>query len=382
MVYIKRKLNLVEESKKKSIFLFGPRQTGKTFLLKETFPDSFYYNLLLSDVFLKLTQRPQLIREELLANIDHINGPIIIDEIQKLPLLLDEVHFLIESYHLNFILTGSSSRKLTRGAANLLGGRARTRNLFPFVSAELDDFDLNKILNYGMIPSIYFSDEPSEDLIAYCGNYLQEEIVAEGIVRKIDNFSRFLQIASLMNTELINFESIASDAAIPSRTIREYFQILEDTLIGYALLPFKQTKKRKAISTSKFYFFDIGVSNTLAGRTNIKPKTDFFGKALEHFVFTELKAYLNYNKDKRELSFWRSKSGFEVDFLIGSNTAIEVKGTFLVQERHLKGLWALSEEKIFKNLLIISLDEEMRKIGNILVIPIKIFLKKLWNNEF
>ncbi len=378
----KRYLNLKEESQKKSLFLFGPRQTGKTYLLKTLFPDSEYYDLLRSDLYLKLSRRPQLIREELSIKKDKIYNPVIIDEIQKFPLLMDEVHYMIENFGITFILTCSSPRKLKKRGANLLEGRARTKYLFPLITAEIPDFDLLRALNFGTIPSIYLSDDPEEDLLAYCGNYLKEEIAAEGLVRRIHNFSNFLQLAALVNTELLNFSNIANDTGLPASTVREYFFILEDTLIGTTIHPYKKTKRRKSVSSSKFYFFDIGVCNSLAGRANIRVKTELFGKALEHLIFTEIKAFLSYSKDMRELSFWRTKSGDEVDFLIGDETAIEVKSSEIVTEKHLKGLRKLSYETNFKNYIVVSMDSNPRELNNIKILPVKHFLERLWEGIY
>jgi predicted AAA+ superfamily ATPase len=366
--------------KRKSLFLFGPRQTGKTFLLKKRFPAARFYNLLLSDVFFRFSQRPHLLREELISPIDH-GQPIIIDEIQKLPVLLDEVHNLIEEKHLKFILTGSSARKIKRGGANLLAGRAATRHLFPLVSAEIPGYQLLKILNFGSLPFIYNSESPEEDLLSYVGTYLKEEVQAEGVVRRIENFSKFLQLAALVNGELLNFSNVASDMGMPSKTIKEYFLILEDTLIGHFLQPFTRTQKRKAISTAKFYFFDVGVANTLAGRSHIRPKTELFGKALEHFIFLEIKAFLSYRNDKRQISFWRSKSGYEVDFVLGESTGIEVKGTEMVTEKHLTGLKSLAQEIPLKKKIVVSLDSNPRLLENIRVLPVSVFLKELWGGS-
>ena len=379
MAAYQRIIPLVKDSQRKSLFLFGPRQTGKTFLLKKIFPKSPFYNLLLADVFFKLSQRPQMIREELLALGEQCPQPIIIDEIQKLPHLLDEVQYLIEEKKFRFILTGSSPRKLMRGGINLLGGRAWTQYLFPLVTAEIPQYDLLRILNFGALPSIYNSPDPERDLASYVGTYLKEEIQAEGLARKIENFSRFLQTASLFNAELLNFASVASDAAVPSRTVAEYFTILQDTLLGYLLEPFTKSRKRKAITTAKFYFFDVGVENYLAGRRGIKPKTELFGKALEHFIFTEIRACLSYRLDSRPLSFWRSKSGYEVDFLIGDEVAIEVKGTERVAERHLTGLKALSEEMKLKKRIVVSMDSSPRRIKDIEIVPVSKFCKDLWS---
>lgn len=382
MSYYDRILPLREESGHKSILLLGPRQTGKTSLLKRLFPGVPFYNLLLADTFLKVSQRPQIIREELSALEAGCPQPVVIDEIQKLPVLLDEVHHMIEAMGLRFILTGSSARKLRRGTAGLLGGRAWTRRLFPLVSCEIPNFDLMRALNFGTIPPIYTSKFPAKDLSAYVGNYLKEEIQAEGLARRIENFSRFLQTASLYNSELVNFANVASDAGVPARTVAQYFGILEDTLVGHLLQPFVMSRKRKAISTAKFYFFDVGVCNALAGRTGIRPKTDLFGKALEHFVFTELNAFLSYRQDPRPLSFWRSKSGYEVDFMIGDEIAVEVKASSMVAERQLTGLRALSEDVTLRKKIVVSMDSSPRRLGDVDVLPVDVFLERLWAGAF
>jgi predicted AAA+ superfamily ATPase len=384
MMIFDRIINPVEESKKRSFFLFGPRQTGKTFLLNRLFPEVLYYNLLLSDVFFQLSQRPMRIREEIMAHRARgtLKQPIIIDEVQKLPLLLDEVQYLIDAFALHFILTGSSARKLKRGGANLLAGRARTHLLFPLVTNEIPDFDLNRALNIGTLPSIYLSDEPWEDLSAYCGTYLQEEIQSEGIVRRIENFSRFLETAALSNGELLNFENVARDCAVPPRTVREYFYILEDTLVGTMVRPFRRVQKRKTISSAKFYFFDVGVGNVLAKRKEVLPKTENYGKVLEHFVFTELRAYLSYMNDERELSFFRTSNGQEVDFVVGDELAVEVKASDNITERDLRSLQLLSEEIPLRYRIVVSTERVPRRIRNIEILPVLTFLERLWAGEY
>jgi uncharacterized protein len=377
----KRIIDLAGIAEKKSLFLFGPRQTGKTYLLRQLFPDAPYYNLLLADRFSQLSRRPSLIREELEAK-SNLASPVIIDEVQKLPVLLDEVHNLIETRGIRFILTGSSARKLKRGGANLLGGRAWTRHLFPLVSNEVETFDLVRAINYGTLPSIYPSDYPEEDLAAYCGTYLAEEIQAEGAVRRIENFSRFLQTAALVNAEIINFESVARDAEVPPRTVREYFTILEDTLVGAMLRPFGKIVHRKAVAAAKFYLFDIGVCNHLAGRKSIEPHTELFGKSFEHLIFTELRAYLDYKSDRRPLSFWRDYTGNEVDFIIGDEIAIEVKSSRMVTEKHAKCLRSFSEVIKPKHSIIVSMDEKPRIMGGIQILPWKEFLGRLWAGDY
>lgn len=384
MTIFNRFFDPINESKKRSFFLFGPRQTGKTFMLSRLFPNTPYYNLLLSDVFFQLSQRPMRLREEIAAHRqrDTLNQPVIIDEVQKLPLLLDEVQYLIDTFKIHFILTGSSARKLKRGGANLLAGRARTHLLFPLVTEEIPDFNLSRALNVGTLPSIYLSEEPLEDLRAYCGTYLQEEIQSEGAVRRIDNFSRFLETAALSNGELLNFENVARDCAVPPRTVREYFYILEDTMIGSMLKPFRRTRKRKTVSSAKFYFFDVGVGNVLAKRTNIMPKTDSYGKVLEHFIFTELRANLSYTNDQRELSFFRTTGGQEVDFVVGDDLAIEVKASDNITDRDLRSLQLLNEEIPFRHRIMVSTERTSRRIRGIEVLPVLTFLKRLWQGEY
>jgi len=382
MIEYKRVLNLQEEGKKKSIFLFGPRQTGKTSLLKKQFPEAPYYNLLRHDTFLKLSGNLGLIREELSAIPPIKNQPVIVDEIQKLPGLLDEIHDLIETQKLTFILTGSSPRKLKRGAANLLGGRARIRNLFPLTSREITDFSLLRAINYGTIPSIYLSDEPEEDLLSYCGVYLQEEIQAEGLTRRIENFSRFLRSAAAMNGKELNFEKVARDLMLPSRSVREYFYILSDTLVGRLIEPFNKTVRRKAVSKSKFYFFDVGVANILAGRYRIEENSELFGKAFEHLILNEIIAWSSYTRDRRDITFWRDGSGNEVDIIIGDSCAIEVKAAKVVHQNHLKGLRVLSDEIRLKHKLVVSMDSQPRVIGDIRIVPWNLFFEELWEGMY
>ena len=376
----KRIINL-NLSDSKGLFLFGPRQTGKSYWLLKVFPNAIYYDLLKSDLFFKLSRSPHLLREELLAAKN--NRLVIIDEIQKMPILLDEVHHLMERHNISFILTGSSARKLKRGGSNLLGGRALYKKLFPLVSHEIPQFDLSRIIRFGSLPAVYKSRRPKSLLQSYVKTYLKEEIQAEGLVRKLQPFSLFLDIAGQTNTQLINYSNIANDIGVSPNTIREYYSILEDTLIGHLLPPYKKTIKRKPVSVGKFYFFDIGVTNALTNRWNIADKTTEFGYLFEHFIFNEINAYLNYTEDGRKLCFWRSKNHQEVDFIIGDNTAIEVKASTEVHNRDLKNLKALSEEIPFTHKIVVSLEKKPRIIDQqFLILPYRDFLKKLWNKEF
>ena len=367
----------------KGLFLFGPRQTGKSYWLSKKFPQSIYYDLLLSDLYFKLSKYPQLLREELLAK-KPINRPVIIDEIQKIPKLLDEAHYLMERHKIKFILTGSSARRIKKGSANLLGGRALYQQLFPLVSPEIPHFDLYKIMQFGSLPSIYKSKRAKPLLRSYASVYLKEEIQAEALVRNLQAFSLFLELAAKTNTELINYTNIANDVGLSSNTVREYYHLLEDTFIGSLLAPYKKTIKRKSVSMQKFYFFDIGVTNALTGQWNAVEGSAELGKRFEHFIFNEILAYLKYTEDEREICFWRSKNHQEVDFVIGDNLAVEVKAGKEIRARDLKGLKALSEEIPLKYKIIVSLSGKSSRLieKQFLILPYKLFLKKLWSRQF
>jgi predicted AAA+ superfamily ATPase len=377
-MYIPRELDILSSLKSKSLFLFGPRQTGKTSLIRETLGKFRVYDLLDNDIYLTLSREPKRLRQELQPK----EKIIIIDEIQKLPFLLDEVHRIIEKYGVHFLLTGSSARKLRRGGVNLLGGRARSKHLHPFVFPELKKrFSLLKALNRGLIPSIYFSDSPDEDLKAYANDYLKEEIAAEGLTRNVPAFSRFLQVAALCNGLMINYTNISNDAQVPSSTVQEYFQILRDTLIGFDLPAWKKSRRRKPISTSKFYFFDVGVVRYLQNCSQLKKGAPEFGAAFETYLAHELKAFLDY-KNMGNLYYWRSKSGYEVDFIINDSTAIEVKAKTNISPRDLRGIMALKEEKKLANYLVVSLEKRPRIISGVHILPLEDFLIQLWDGAF
>ncbi|GBE04706.1 hypothetical protein BMS3Abin10_00322 [bacterium BMS3Abin10] len=375
-MYIPRQINIHNKLKQKSLFLFGPRQTGKSWLIAHSLSKFRVYDLLDSDIYLTLSREPKRLEQEIRPN----EKIIIIDEIQKLPFLLDEVHRIIEKYGIHFLLTGSSARKLRRGGVNLLGGRARSAYLHPFIFPELKErFNLLKALNNGLIPSIYFSDSPEQDLKAYAGNYLKEEIAAEGLVRNVPAFSRFLQVAAACNGLLINYTNISNDAQVPASTVQEYFQILRDTLIGFDIPAWKKSQKRKPISTSKFYFFDIGVVRYLQNRSILQERSPEFGDAFETYLAHELKAFVDYN-NLGGLYYWRSKSGYEVDFVIDDSIAIEVKAKNNVSQRDLRGIIALKEEKKLANYVVVCLEKRPRVIQGINIFPWKDFLQQLWNN--
>lgn len=375
--YIGRTLDLPALLEKKSHFLFGPRQTGKTSLIQHTLKGVRVYDLLDTSIYLALSQNPGRIEQELTPK-DHV---VVIDEIQRLPGLLNEVHRLIETRRIRFLLTGSSARKLRQGGVNLLGGRARTKYLYPFTYKELGEtFDLTRVVKSGLLPSIYFSDNPKADLEAYAGSYLQEEIVAEGAVRNLPAFSRFLKVAALCNGQIVNFTNVSNDAQVARTTVYEYFDILKDTLIVYELPAWRKSKKRKPLASSKYYFFDVGVVSMLQGR-RFRPGTPEFGEAFETYLMHELTSYSHYISGET-ISYWRSTSGFEVDFIVGDHTAVEVKAKENLSAYDLKPLQALAEEKKLKRYLCVSLEPRMRKIGDVTVLPYKEFLEALWSGRY
>ena len=371
----------IQDIENESIFLWGARQTGKSTLLKMLFPDKRIIDLLKSDEFERYNRRPALLREEL--SLLPVNELVIIDEIQKIPALLDEVHWLIINHNLRFILSGSSARKLRRSGVNLLGGRAIRKHLYPFVSAEIPDFDLVKACNNGMLPRHYLVENATNRLHAYVGDYLQQEIKAEALTRNLNTFSRFMEIAALSNGEILNYNNIASECGVSAPTVKEYFSILEETLIGYTIPAFTRNVKRRVIQSPKFYYFDVGIANFLLKRTEINPGSPEFGHAFEHLIMQELIAYLGYFKPQLSLSYWRTTSGYEVDAIIGNaETAIEIKSSDEVQSHHTKGLKAFSEEFPDCRLIIVSLDKNPRRMNNVEIYPVLQFLSMLWSGDF
>jgi len=378
-MHIERRLNLLKLLDQKSYFLFGPRQTGKTSLLRSLLPDAIYINLLELDTYADISARPHLLRERIREG----TRLVVIDEVQKIPSLLDEVHHLIESKGVKFLLTGPSARALRKRGTNLLGGRARSRHLHPFSWIELGaHFSLTQALSTGLLPGIYFSDDRQADLRAYVGDYLREEIASEGAVRNVPVFSRFLYVAGHCHVKLINYEKIANDARTPSSTVRSYFQILRDTLIGYPLEPWGRGSRRKEVATSKFYFFDNGVAQHLQNRRELAPGTPEFGEAFEAYIFHELKTFIDYEDPSLELHFWRTTTGLEVDFILGSKIAIEVKASSLVSNSDLKGLKAIrSESPDLKKCIVVSLEPVARTVDDIEIFPYQEFLARLWNTQ-
>jgi len=379
----RRILDLEALVRKKSFFLLGPRATGKSFLTRQQFGagKAGVIDLLRSDIYLRLSSNPSLIESLIDGNRPDATAPVVIDEVQKLPALLDEVHQLIESRGMRFILTGSSARKLRRGHVNLLGGRAWTANLYPLTYGEIPKFDLPRYLRYGGLPPVVLSAEPEEELHAYVRTYLYEEIQGEGLVRRLPAFARFLTTAALTNGQMLNFAKIGNDSGLPAATVREHYFLLEDTLVGFLLPAWTKSRKRKAISTAKFYFFDTGVAHALAGTQTLDRNSDLYGRSFEQWIAMELRAYLGYRRRREELSYWRSVADHEVDFLIGDHVAVEAKATRKVGTSDLRGLTALAEEKIVHRMFLVSEDPIETRRGPIRCLPWRTFLAELWGDR-
>ena len=362
-----------------SIFLFGGRQTGKTTILRQQFPNTIYFDLLDTNVRRRLQQRPVLLYETLKDK--PTATLVIIDEIPEVPELLNEVHRLIVERQLVFILCGSSARKLKRKGHNTLGGRALPIYLYPLVSAEIPDFDIDRAVNYGTIPPHYLARNPWRLLAAYIDVYLKEEIKEEALVRNLDAFQRFLEVAALTDGEIINNNNIAQECGVHATTVSSYFDILEDTLIGYRSPAYTKVMKRRLVQAPRFYYFDVGVTNYLLHRKELIRGSADYGHAFEHLVVQELVAYMHYRHCEEKLSYWRTYTGVEVDIIVGdARIAIEIKSTEEVQNRHIKNLKAFAEEHPDSKLMIVSLDVFTRQMGKIECIYVMDFFHRLWTD--
>ena len=369
-----------------SAFLWGPRKTGKSTLLRLRFPTAARFDLLDTRLMLELTRAPWRLREQARALDDAARAqPIVIDEVQKVPALLDEVHGLIESDGLRFVLCGSSARKLKRGQANLLGGRAWRFALHPLAWPEVPDFDLLQALNHGLVPAHYGAANHRRALAGYVDDYLKEEVFDEGLTRNVAAFARFFDALAFSHGELLNFASIGRDCGVDSKTVREYFQILVDTLLGVFVEPFARRRSRAIIGRApKFYLFDVGVAGHLAGRRLVRAAGPEFGRALEHFVLMELLAYRSYRELDFPIRFWRTKSGLECDFVLGRDgtVAVEVKGSDNVRSRDLKGLTAYMDEHRPRLAIVVSNEPAPRRTAaGIWLLPWREFLERLWDDQ-
>ena len=370
----------IERKLDEGMFLFGARQTGKSTLLKDRFRGAIYYDLLNPNLRKAFKRNPNSLKEALW---DKPAGTlVIIDEIQKVPELLDIVHTLMVDKGLFFILSGSSARKLKRSGANTLGGRAIPETLYPLVWPEVTDFQIDRAVQNGMIPRHYMVEDATKRLSGYVKIYLDEEIREEGEVRELDAFERFMEIAAISDGAMLNYSKIASDCGVSAKTVKSYFHILYDTLIGYEIPAFRKEIKRKIVQAPRFYYFDVGLANYLMGRHTLKRGTDDYGHAFEHFVMQEIIAYKGYNDKRDIISYWHTYDKKEVDVVIGdAKVAIEIKSTEHVETKHKKGLKAFSEEHPDCRLILVSLDPITRKSGDKDLIYVLDFLKMLWTGE-
>ncbi len=367
-----------------TFFLWGPRQTGKSTLLRAAYPAALWIDLLKSEEYRRYLEQPEQLRRRLEAMSPRPNF-VVIDEVQKVPGLLDEAHWLHENRGVRFALCSSSARKVKRGHANLMGGRALSYRLEGLVSAEIgDSFDLERVLNHGTLPRIYLSEKPSAYLAAYVADYLKEEVAAEGLVRNLPAFSEFLNVAALSDAELVNFSTIARDCGVSGPTIKGYFEILADTMLGHWLPAWRKRPKRRVIGAPKFYFADVGVAGHLAKRGHVAPGSELFGKALENYIFHELRSWNKYREAGASLALWRLASGIEVDFVVNDmEVAIDVKAARKITSDHLKGLRHLRQDHPeVGSLVLVCLEAQAwRSDDGIDVLPVRDFLWRLWAGE-
>lgn len=369
---------------RQSAFLWGARKTGKSTYLRALFPDSLTFDLLQTDVMIDMAKRPALLREQILAApARQLQAPIIIDEVQKVPQLLDEVHWLIEHERLRFILCGSSARKLKRGRTNLLGGRAWRYEMHPLVSAEIPQLDLLRVLNRGLVPAHYLATEYRRSLDAYVRDYLKEEVFDEGLTRNVPAFSRFFDAMAYSHGELTNFANIARDCGVDAKTVKEYYQILVDTLLGTFIEPYKRRQDRQVITkAARFYLFDVGVAGAVTKRRLAGERGEEFGRAFEHFILMEILAHRSYRNVGHDVHFWRTKSGLEVDFILGrGEVAIEVKGTSRVDSAEFRGLRAFVDDHHPRRAILVCNERHPRVHDGVDVLPWREFLVRLWGGD-
>jgi len=385
IMYIERVANIDKRLEKKSIFLFGPRQTGKSSYIKNQLSEpKLAWTLLDSELYRDLSMRPSILRNTLRAK--GINdGVVVIDEIQRLPELLNEVHMLIEETGIHFLLTGSSARKLKKKGVNLLGGRAGLFNFHPLVWPEIKNFDisLERIFKSGLLPAPFSDDDYETFLSDYVGLYVKEEIETEREVRNLPPFWEFLRTVATTSGDITNYENVARDISISGVSVREWYNILVDTLIGFEVPPYRKTKIRKPNAASKFYMFDVGVCRKLQKLTLVEEETAEFGKYFENYIAMEIRSWLDYNSSGNTgLTYWHAQSGQEVDFIINERVAVEVKATKRVSIKDLKGLKALMEEGLMEKYILVCRENYPQLLDNgILVLPYEDFLSRLWNGE-
>lgn len=367
----------IENRLDEGMFLFGGRQVGKSTLLRERFPRAIYVDLLDPDTRKRFKRRSMEFYEMLVVHPP--KTIVIVDEIQKLPELLDVVHKLMVENGLYFILSGSSARKIKRAGVNQLGGRANEEHLYPLVYAEIPDYDFDRAIQNGTIPRHYDVKDARLRIKNYVNLYLREEIEGEALAQNIDNFERFLEVAAITNTEILNYSNIASDCGVSVNTVKSYFRILYDTLLGFEVKPYRKVVKRKLKQCSKFYFFDVGIPNYLLRRFNLTPGTPEYGHAFESIVMQEIHAYLGYTGSDEELTYWHTYTNDEVDVVIGdARVAIEIKSADHVDNAHKKGLKRFAEEHPDAKLIVVSRDILTRRSGDVDLYYVTDFFKALW----
>lgn len=380
MTWIPRHLDIEPLLARRSVFLFGPRQTGKSTYVRRQLDGTveLTFSLLDQGLFTAVLADPTRIRREIEAR-GLRDTVVCIDEIQKCPPLMDEVHLMIEERGIRFLLTGSSARALKRAGVNMLGGRGSDRVMHPFTWLELEDrFSLDRALNHGLLPPHYLSDDPDEGLASYVDRYLTEEIAAEGLARNLPAFARFLQTAAVTNARMLNYTNVAGDAQVPRQTVVQWYEVLRDTLVAFELPAWSRTVRRKAVETAKFYFFDTGVVRALRRLPPVSEASADFGELFEHYVFLELRAWIDYRRPRTPLAYWRSRAGHEVDFVLDERVAIEAKATRRVQPKHLRGLQALAEEGLVERSIVVCREDRPRRERGIEIWPLEFFLAALW----
>lgn len=375
-----RRIFDIENRLDEAMFLFGGRQTGKSTLLKERFPKAVYIDLLKSDVRNRFKQHPEEFRESLLRYPPETL--VIVDEIQKVPELLDEVHWLMVEKGLWFILSGSSARKIKKSGANNLGGRAIPETLFPLVSAEIPDFDLERAVQNGMIPRHYAVANARNRMRSYIDLYLKEEIIEEALVQNADEFVRFMEVAAIMDGEILNYENVASDCEVSANTVKAYYKILVDTLLGFEVPAYRKVIKRKLYKAPRFYYFDVGIANHLTKRYHLAPRTPEYGHAFEHLIMQEIAAYLGYTNSDEELTYWHTYENLEVDAVIGdARVAIEIKSKEHIDHDDKKGVTEFAKEHPDTRQIIVSRDRISRRSGDVDLYYVTDFFKALWAGE-
>lgn len=362
-----------------SFFLLGPRGTGKTTWARQQFPDALTVNLLQPETFRELAARPERLRELVLGNRDRRD--VVIDEVQRAPELLHVVHDLLEQPKApRFILTGSSARKLRRGGVNLLAGRATMRSLHPFMAAELTSFDLHERLHTGLVPLVVSAADPADTLSAYVAAYVEQEVRAEGLVRQIGDFARFLEVVSFSHGSVLTISNVARETAVHRKAIEGYLEILEDLLVAFRLPVFTKRAARATAAHPKFYFFDTGVFRALRPTGPLDRPAEVDGAALEGLVAQHLRAWIAYSGSPLDLSYWRTRTGIEVDFVVYGNTdffALEVKNTDRVRPHDLRGLRAFMGEYPECRPMLLYRGTEKLEIGGIPCWPVDEFLGQL-----